>query len=78
MANIRTRREHVIRYITSAPYHPVTDGLVERCIESFKNGMNSEKEVKKVLLAYRDSQSHESRHPSCFSISQRVIERNFI
>ena len=42
-----------MRHIASAPYHPATDGLAERCVESFKNGMKSDTEVKsfKIKLA---------------------------
>ena len=39
-----------IKHITSAPYHPTTNGLAERCVESFKNGMKSETEVKSMNI----------------------------
>ena len=64
-----------IKHITSAPYHPATNGLAECYVESFKNGMKSETEMKslniklaKFLLAYRmlHTQPQESLHPSCF------------
>ncbi|PFX12679.1 Uncharacterized protein K02A2.6 [Stylophora pistillata] len=34
-----------IRHITSAPYHPATNALAERAIQSFKNATKSETEV---------------------------------
>ena len=50
------------KHITSAPYHPATNGLAERCVQSFKNAMKSETEVKslniklaRLLLAYRNT-----------------------
>ena len=51
-----------IKHITSAPYHPATNGFAERCVESSKNGMKSDTEVKSLniklarfLLAYRNA-----------------------
>ena len=38
-------KRNVIKHITSAPYHPATNGEAERCVQSFKNGMKSETEV---------------------------------
>ena len=39
-----------IKQITSVPYHLATNGLAERCVESFKNGMKSETEVKSLSI----------------------------
>ena len=39
-----------IKHITSAPYHPATNGLAERRVESFKNGRKSETEVKSLNI----------------------------
>ncbi len=51
-----------IKHITSAPYHPATNGLAERGVGSFKSAMKSETEVKSLnlklarfLLAYRNT-----------------------
>ena len=55
-------KKNGIKHITSAPYHPARNGLAERCVESLKNGMKSQTEVKylniklaRFLLAYRNA-----------------------
>ena len=48
-----------IRHLTSAPYHPSTNGLVERAVQTFKLGMKKqikgtiETKLCRFLLAYR-------------------------
>ena len=51
-----------IKHLTSAPYHPASNSLAERCVQSFKSAMESETEVKPLniklatfLLAYRNT-----------------------
>ena len=51
-----------IKHLTSAPYHPASNGLAKRCVWSFKSAMKSETEVKPLniklatyLLAYRNT-----------------------
>ena len=72
-----------IKHITSAPYHPATNGLAERCVESFKNGMKSETEVKSLniklarfLLAYRNApHSTTGEPPSQLFLGRRLRTR---
>ena len=61
-----------IKHITSAPYHPATNGLAECCVQSFKNAMKSETKVKSLniklarfLLAYRNT-PHSTTVPAVF------------
>ena len=51
-----------IKRLTSAPYHPASNGLAKRCVQSFKSAMKSETEVKPLniklatfLLPYRNT-----------------------
>ena len=48
-----------VKHITSAPYHPSTNGLAERTVQVVKKGLKKEKEgsmilkLARVLMAYR-------------------------
>ena len=48
-----------IRHIKSAPYHPATNGLAERAVQTFKNALKKasttdvEAELSKFLFCYR-------------------------
>ena len=35
-------QKNCIKHITSAPYHPSTNGLVERVVQTFKQGMKKQ------------------------------------
>ena len=53
-----------IKHLTSAPYHPASNSLAERCVQSFKSAMESETlhihitfhiKLATFLLAYRNT-----------------------
>ena len=58
-----------IKHITSAPYHPATNGLAECCVESFNNGLKRETKMKSL-----DCFGH---HPSCFWEEDYALDWTF-
>lgn len=68
-----------IKHITSAPYHPATNGLAECAVQTVKRGLKKETEgsmatrLAKVLMAYQTtSQSTTGMTPSQLLQGQRV------
>jgi len=72
-----------IKHLTSASYPPASNGLAERCVQSFKSAMKSETEVKPLnikqatfLLAYRNTRhSTTGKAPSQLFLGIRLRTR---
>ena len=51
--------KNCIKHVTSAPFHPATNGLAEHAVQIVKKGLKKEKggtmasRIAKVLMAYR-------------------------
>ena len=70
-----------IKHIRSAPYHPATNGLVERFVQSFKRAMETGKNsgqtlqhrLSSFLLAYRSSPHSVTNVSPCSLFLQREL-----
>ena len=66
-----------IRHVTSSPYHPATNGLVERAVQTFKQAMRKttgplDTRINKFLLAYRlTPQTSTGQSPAELLMSRR-------
>jgi transposase InsO family protein len=49
MRCVPVTKQNGIKHYKSAPFHPSTNGLVERFIQTFKNSMRAMKQDNKVL-----------------------------
>ena len=68
-----------IKYVTSSPYHPSTNGLAERSVQTFKEGMRKQKtgsietRVSRFLFAYRNTpQSTTSVSPAMLMFNRQL------
>lgn len=71
-----------IKHVTSAPFHPATNGLAERAVQVVKKGLKKEKggtmssRIAKVLMAYRTTpQSTTGVSPSELLQGRRIRTR---
>lgn len=71
-----------VKHITSAPYHPSSNGLAERAVQLVKKGLKKEKEgtmssrIARVLMAYRTTpQSTTGMTPSDLLQGRRIRTR---
>lgn len=61
------RKQNGMKHVTSAPYHPATNGLAERAVETFKQGLKRMKDgsledkVSRFLFKYRITPQTTSR-----------------
>jgi hypothetical protein len=67
-----------IKHITSAPYHPATNGLAERAVQTFKRGMKSlgesgsiETRVSRFLMSYRNTPQTTTGQTPAFLMMKR-------
>jgi hypothetical protein len=71
-----------IKHITSAPYHPSTNGLAERAVQTFKNGMKKQgagsiqTKVSRFLFHYRTTcQSTTGQTPAELLLNRKLKTR---
>lgn len=72
---------NVIKHVLSAPYHPATNGLAERAVQSFKNAMKASKydqgnlhtKIARFLFAYRNSPHSTTSESPAFLMLGRTL-----
>ena len=71
-----------VKHITTAPYHPATNGLAERAVQTVKRGLRKEKQgsmktrLAKILMAYRSMpQSTTGMSPAQLLLGRRIRTR---
>ena len=68
-----------IKHITSAPFHPATNGLAERAVQIVKKGLKKEKEgsmasrIARVLITYRTTPQNTTGVSPCELLQGRRI-----
>ena len=71
-----------VKHITSAPYHPATNGLAERAVQTVKRGLKKETQgsmkirLAKILMAYRSTpQSTTGMSPAQLLLGRHIRTR---
>ena len=75
-------KDNGIRQITSAPYHPASNGLAERFVRTFKKalkagrGLDLDLLIDRFLMSYRNSpHATTGETPSCLLLKRRMRTR---
>ncbi|XP_046572027.1 uncharacterized protein K02A2.6-like [Haliotis rubra] len=75
-------KKNGIKHTLSAPYHPASNGLAERFVQSFKNSLKAEKKTITVeqklanfLLAYRNTPHATGETPAILKCGRRLKTR---
>jgi len=74
-------RNNGVKHYTSAPYHPATNGLAERFVQTFKKGLKAMKgdpaklqhKVDRLLLAYRNAPHTTTGQPPAILMFNRRL-----
>ncbi|KAG6929127.1 hypothetical protein G0U57_006262, partial [Chelydra serpentina] len=73
-----------IHHITSAPYHPSTNGLAERCVQTMKQALKSargqhsiQKRLDTFLLSYRNTPHATTKASPAFLMMRRQLHTCF-
>ena len=74
-------KQNGIRHVTSAPYHPSSNGLAERYVQTFKNAMKKDtstaddlqKQLSRFLFRYRSTSHTTTGVPPCQLLMGRQL-----